>query len=962
LFTLSYRPKGEHNPLGQFKSLEEAKSAAEKHNALRSTPSVAKPATPEGDKGIDPIETLNKSKAVTITLPEDATMIQVSHKEGVWSEPFDPSTLSKASGKKTANTFIGTDPIAVRGVSVGKGKAINVSKGEVKITATKPKKLAADWTSATDEAPVTAAETTKSKSPEAKLAHPIPEETELHAGIPIPKFSNRKMSPLDKITAEHSGKIQKSFDEARKAQKEIKSEVPSDRRQAAISIWREAKGDMLTLQTWANAAKGKMFKQAAIDAQTLTQKEIAIANKAGAAFDILHQRGVTFDVLKSHRDAYVPHVWDVKKPGTGWGGGMLKQNFRFSKARTFDTFFDGDQAGFKPKTLSIGKLLPAYIHEMNKVIADRQFVRDLVSGTAKDGSPLAVPRGNVKTVEGNDGKAVLVQPKASRDADTSDYRMMSDQPALSNWTWEGKDTDGKPVFVKADLALHPEAYRRLNAIIGKSAIREWYHDPVTGAAQIPRAIIRGIDTAQSAMKREMFGLLAPFHQVQEGTHAIGHLVNPFFGIERVDLTTPKQMDAVNHGLMMLPDRASSRVYLEGVGTKSSLLSQGIRKIPKAGEAVADVIDGYQDYLFHQYIPGLKFKTYEAMLGRNTKLYASEIASGEMTMADVKITSAEQANAAYGHLNYALLDRNPTIQHLIQLTTLAPDFLEARSRFVGQGIKGLSSKVGNEQFKAIAILAATQAGTALILSKMLGVPYDPKHPFELIYKGRRYAMRSVPEDIYTLMKDQRQFIYSRVNPLTVKGGIQLATGLNYRGEKVTTLDTFTELLAGYIPITARQLPGLRSLTETSRNNPVSPLQQLAGSMGLRISRYSPISETYKLAGKWMDAQKIERPKGSYPISKYQKLRYALEDGDLERAGKEYAELLKTEEPGKIASGFEASVNHPFTGKKSTDAKFSKSLSGYDRELYDLSVKSRHDILNSFGNMPKKNSAADEQTKP
>ena len=37
--------------------------------------------------------------------------------------------------------------------------------------------------------------------------------------------------------------------------------------------------------------------------------------------------------------------------------------------------------------------------------------------------------------------------------------------------------------------------------------------------------------------------------------------------------------------------------------------------------MADVIDGYQDYLFHQYIPGLKFKTYQAMLGRNTKLYA-----------------------------------------------------------------------------------------------------------------------------------------------------------------------------------------------------------------------------------------------------------------------------------------------------------------------------------------------------
>jgi hypothetical protein len=803
-----------------------------------------------------------------------------------------------------------------------------------------------------------AAERTKESKPAtAELVNPPKTGLEALAGISIPKFANRKMSPLDRVTASHSGKLQKSFDEARRAQREIKAEVPSERRQNAISIWREAKGDAGTLQGWAAAAKGKLFKQAAIDAQTLTPKEIAIATKAGAAFDALHARGTKFDVLRSHRDAYVPHVWDVGKPGTGFGTGMLKQRFRFSKARTFDTFFDGDQAGFKPKTLAIGKLLPAYIHEMNTVIADRQAVRDIVAGTNKDGSPMAVPRGNSKVVEGDEGRAVLVQPRAMKgELDTSDYKMMSDQPALANWTWASKDTAGRPVFIKSDLALHPDAYRRINAMIGQSALRQWYHDPVTGTAQIPRAIVRGLDTAQSMMKREMFGLLAPFHQVQEGTHGIGHMVNPFSHIPKVDLRDPAQLDAANHGLMLLPDRASARVYLEGVGAKSSLLSQGIRKLGRLGEAISDVIDGYQDYLFHQYIPGLKFKTYQAILGRNMKRYAGELKSGEMTTADVKITSAEQSNAAYGHLNYALLDRNPTMQHLIQMSTLAPDFLEARSRFAGQAVKGLSSPVGAEQLKAIAILAAVQAGSAYIISNVTGGQYDPRHPFEVVHNGRRYAMRSVPEDIFSLLKDTRQFAYSRVNPLLVKGGIQLATGLNYRGEKTGPLDTFTELLAGYIPITARQLPGLRSLTATSRQNPVSPLQQLAGSLGLRISRYSPVSETYKLAGKWMDSQKMDRSKGSYPISKYQQLRYALEDGDLDRAKTEYDALIKTAPPGKIATGFKESINHPFTGKKSTDEAFAATLTGYDKALYLQALRTRTNMLNAFARLPGMRSSA------
>ncbi len=357
-------------------------------------------------------------------------------------------------------------------------------------------------------------------------------------------------------------------------------------------------------------------------------------------------------------------------------------------------------------------------------------------------------------------------------------------------------------------------------------------------------------------------------------------------------------------------------------------------------------------MFHQYIPGLKFKTYEKILDRNTRRFASELASGEVTLKDVKLLSAEQSNAAYGHLNYALLDRNPTIQHMLRLAALAPDFLEARGRFTGQAIKGLSSKVGQEQLRAIAFLAATQAGSALVLSQLLGTQYDPKHPFEVLYNGRRYTMRSVPEDIFSLMKDTRSFAYSRINPLISKGAIQYLTGQNYRGEKVTAGETTAELLAGYIPITARSIPGLRDLTFTGKNQPVSPLEQFAGSIGVRISRYSPISETYKLANDWKDKQDIPNDRGSYPVSKYQQLRYSLEDGDLENAAQAYAELRKTMTPDKITSGFEESINHPFTGSTANDRRFRASLEGYDKEMYDLAVRKRASILNTYRRIPKK----------
>lgn len=781
--------------------------------------------------------------------------------------------------------------------------------------------------------------------------------------ITLPKFEDRKMSELDAATTERSAKLQKSFEEAERAKKEIDKAIPSQHRQTAVSVWMEADGDIAKLQSWESGAKGEVFKRAAKEAQTLTPEEIAIAKRAKAAFDVLAQRGQQFDVLKGGRENYVPHVWDLdKSKPSGFGSGRLQDSLKFAKARTFENFAEGDAAGFKPKSLAIGKLLPTYLHEMNKVIADRQFVRDLAEGKAEDGRPLAVPRGRVSTIETEaGGKAYLANPRATKmleDAqgnpvDTRDYKTMGDQPALHDWRWEGKDGEGNPIYMKDDLALHPDALKRVNAMLGKSTL------------PIPKIISK----ASSVMKREMFGLLAPFHQVQEGTHAIAHRVNPFFGIEKVDMRKEKFMDAARHGLMLLPDRATSAGYMEGLGGKGSFFTQALRFFgeSKAGEniagkaatALANVVDGYQNYLFHEYIPSLKFKTYESILSRNRDVYAHELKSGQMDETDVKLTSAEQANAAYGHLNRDLLDRQPNTQHLMQLTLLAPDFLEARGRFVAQSVKGLlGSKVGVEQFKALAFMALVQGGVAYTLSKLMGEEYDPKNPFSVRHNGRSYTLRSVPEDLLRFGVDLTSlakggdrgipFISARENPL-LQTGIQSLTGLNYRGEKVSFKDTMEELMAKYIPITARSLPGIRQLTATSRQSPISPLEQLAGSFGLKISRASPITDTYAKASEWMEKTGVPKDKGSYPISKFQQLRYALEDGDMDKAQTELDKLRADASVKNLESAFHASLYHPFTKSTAMDSQFSRSLNPKDRAVYDLAKTKRLEIASRFGSL-------------
>lgn len=757
-----------------------------------------------------------------------------------------------------------------------------------------------------------------------------------------------KMTDYRRSVLNWSAKQQQSFSEAMSAQNEIRKTIPNRVRREGITNWIQADGDTLVLQQRANATTNPKLKRGYEAALTLTPEEIAIANDVRTAYNTLGQRGQKYEVLGNFKDNYVTQLWNLKQGPHGGGSKTLKENFRFSKARTFDTFFDGEQAGYTPRTKDISELLPVYLNEMNNVIAARQLVEQLSKGKASDGRPLVAPRGIAVPADSSADSVTLVVPRVPKEGkganpDRSDYKTMEGQPALSSWRWAAEDEAGKPIFIKSDLALHPEAHTRLKNVLGQSAIKEWYNTKTTSVAQIPRSIAKGLDRAQSETKRTMLGFFAPFHQVQEGTHAVGHRVNPFSHIPKIDLVKDvAQMDAAKHGLMLAPDRVSEGQFMEGFRT-SGLVS----KLPILGKAS----DFYSNYLFHQYIPGLKFKTYEAILERNAKVYEKDLASGKVQLEEVKALSAQQANAAYGHLNYADMARNPTIQHMMQLGLLAPDFLEARGRFFGQALKGASgTKVGREQLLALATLAIAQTIGAYTSAKLTGGEWDRKHPFEFHVGNRRYTMRSVPEDVFGLVADSRRFIYSRLNPLVGRGAVQYLSGVDWRGQKVSASETTKELVLTPIPLTLRGFLG-------TANSPLTEWEQLAGAVGLRISRYSPSTDVYELVRDFKKDNKdpklvaeYERDqKTTHPDSDYKGLLDALRANELDKASEEYKKLLESKKPGDIQDHFRASRTRPFSGSRNTERKFKLSLTEKQQELYQEAMKERKVIYDRFREM-------------
>lgn len=746
-----------------------------------------------------------------------------------------------------------------------------------------------------------------------------------------------KFTPFKEAVNRWFGTNQKTSLEVRQVMKEIESRVPTEARREAITNYLQADGDVNLLDQWARGTKNLKRKAAYDAAKSLTPDEVAVAQSIRKLYDDYLAKAQAYDLIDQGIEDYVTQVW--KKPLLGSAqfaqfASKLASSFRFSKARTFENFFEGEQAGYKPVTKDISRLVGLYASEMGKTIATRDFIKDLTTKVADDGRPLAAPSGSGAVVQDANAQPTIFVRPSGQPAAMRDYSKWS-HPALQDWKWVARDPiSDSDVLFRGNLQLHPDIAGHVENVLSRSAIKRWYDKPSTALGIVPKALVKAIDNWGSLTKQVMLGFFAPFHHVQEATHAIGHRVNPLWDLPKLDPSNRSIQRAMNHGLALAGDNSAMQMFREGVGANPIFA-----KIPVVGAWA----NAWSDFLFHEYIPRLKLKTYEAILERNKARLGTTT-----SVDDIEYLSGQQANAAFGHLNYADIGRDPTIAHIARALLLAPDFLEARTRFTGQAMKGFLGASGREQLEAMATLAGTFFIGARIINKLLDDNYHWEEPFGVVHGNRTYTMRSVPEDIWRAFNDSRKFIYGRLSPIVGRGAIELLTGKNYRGEKTTHLETLQDMLASWIPITLRNLPGFDKLSPSQANRTVSAYESFLGALGLQISRHSPINRTYQLAHDYMRAQGEKEDRGSYPISKYQQLRYALEDADIERAAAEI-QRLRTEENlvgGKLAKGFHESLFHPWTKGKAMDHKFRDSLSKDDRMLFDEAENQRRRVWSRF----------------
>ena len=710
--------------------------------------------------------------------------------------------------------------------------------------------------------------------------------------------------------------MQKADHEARLFVKAIEKAVPDKLRREAMTNWIQADGDENLLRQRAEASKPNVRPGYEM-ALRLTPAEKTLARNISQYLDSQLEKGREAGILSAGVENYVNQVWNrdllnrenpfVKGLRGDFASEKLQPNFRFARKRIFDSYFAGEQAGFKPRDKDVGVLMAVYDQAFRKAIAARAFLRDLHEAKASDGRPLVEISGYGRPVESEDtGRATLIDPKTKTE-ETSDYRKI-DHPAMRGWKWAGKDAAGNPIFLKGDLVVHPEAYTRLR---NRLATSWWRQNPVA----------RAYLGAQTQAKQGLLAF-AGFHQVQETIHSLGHRVNPM-ELDQVDFDEPVTKELV-HGGLKLADYHAEQLFGEG------LASGGwVHKIPFIGNKI---LRPYTEYLFQDYIPKLKVTMAREAFDRNLKRYAKDLASGEVTREQLAELTANQANAAFGGLNYRAMGRNPSFQDSMRAFLLAPDFLEARAQFTAQAAKPF----GREQLVALGLIAATQYVASRVLNELLdGDPHWNK-PFSVVYNGKEYSLRTLPGDIHHLMTDPRSFWYHRFSS-GARAGVELATGRDDRGVKRNLVEQGKDALTNLVPLSLH------------KRDDVKLWEAFANSMGLQERRFSASQEIGTAARKFRDANRKQSPyEEIYDAEKdaYRPLRLALQSGDRAAAQKAYDALKKTDAPGAITKNIVRYFNKPFTGSGPLEGKFIAQLDAHDRERYRQAKAEQQASLKTF----------------
>jgi hypothetical protein len=721
--------------------------------------------------------------------------------------------------------------------------------------------------------------------------------------------------------------LSESAANVRRWMEKVKKQIPDVKLREAISNWIDVGGDPALLKKAAAETKPQ-FRAGYERALKLTPEEMDVAKNLKTYFDERLQQAIDAGVLEDGIENYIHRVYEQDSP---WRKGVIAElrsgifagKPSLAKQRVFEYDFEAEKQGKRP-IKDFAKRVAAYDLALNKAIADRQAVKDMMAIKMPDGRPMIDTAGGGKVIKDAAGEtdATLINRSQKRideskpENNRGDFKSF-DHPALRKWKWVASDSEGKPIFVQGDVLVHPDAINQIRTLFERSRIRQ---HPVGNL----------LLKTSSTIKQTMLDL-SLFHQVQIGVHGMEH--RTFKPVKEIDFSDPNVRGLIRGGAVV-GETSGAEHFQEGLAGSSLT-----KHIPWLG----DRIQAYQQYLFGDYIPRLKVSMGLHALERNRERFKN------LSEDELYHMTANQMNAAFGELNYEMMGRSKTTQDMLRLMLLAPDFLEARGRFAGQAstvygglphVRDGKLTVG-EQGNALILGAITMYITARIMNKVLNDEYhfEPKNAFNIIHNGRAYGLRTVQGDLIHAATEPGQFTNHRLNPVYGRPLLEFVTGRDYFGRKRSAGDKLKDIAQTPIPIS---LKGAISGQEQTL------FDSFLNSVGIVAKRDSASSDIAKLAEDWRKKNKVSGEPGEFIYDaekdKYRPIRLAAERGDVAVVRSEIAKAIAKDgiTENQVYQHFRKMQSHNFSGSRAHEQDFVDSLTADQKNIYADAKKERERI--------------------
>ena len=394
----------------------------------------------------------------------------------------------------------------------------------------------------------------------------------------------------------------------------------------------------------------------------------------------------------------------------------------------------------------------------------------------------------------------------------------------------------------------------------------------------------------------------------------------------------------------------------------------VRKIPGIGD--------FNKFLFEDFQRGAMSEAALIELGRQSKMYP------DLKPAEVARKVAKDINTRFGNLNRQGIFKSRTAQDLARLFWLAPQWNEGliRSELGGAGQIATSIKdAATGKRLAMGALGRDMIGSTLgifaanqLINQMTRGKYTWENPEEgwgskvsawipdvVGGKGSGFFLNplGVTAEISHLLLNTYErtesgwrtalnFFRSRASAIS-RPLWTAATEETALGAKIKPKDMTKEVANSALPLPI----GAAALTSAVRgafnhgNTETYPGQfqkQAMSSMGLKTdSAPSAEQRIGKLAKDFNKTKKIE-PKAEFYAGDYTEMDNALRRDNADDIKDELTTLLKKVPAEKIEQHYRSWANHPFTGQRTREAEFIRTLNPEQKRTYLQAKKNRLEV--------------------